>query len=358
MAGERTEEATPKKREDSRKKGQISKSQDFNSALMLAIGMSLLFMLVPSIMEKLKFIISYTFTHLHPSQINVENLEGIFAPYFVTLAEITLPFLLTLAVAGFVIVRMQVGHLITFEPLKLTAEKVSPKKYLGNLKNNFNIFSPKKIVELAKSFAKLFIVGAFAWSVIDARKDELFSLLGAELNQSFVVITDILAQIVINICVVLLVLGILDKKYQNYEFEKSIKMTKQDVKDERKNQDGDPIIKGKIKATQMRFAQQRMMSEVPTANVVVTNPTHYAVALRYDTNKAPIPQVVAKGVDYVAFKIREIAENNEVLIVENKPLARTLYKLVPLEGLIPPELYVAVAEVLAYVHKKNQGSKR
>ena len=136
-----------------------------------------------------------------------------------------------------------------------------------------------------------------------------------------------------------------------------LKMTKQEVKDERKNADGDPKIKAHIKKTQMRFAMQRMMSAVPKADVVVANPTHYAIALSYDISKAPAPQVVAKGVDYVAFKIREIAEANGVPVVENPPLARTLYKIVPLDGMVPAELYVAVAEVLAFVYKTNKGKR-
>ena len=131
-------------------------------------------------------------------------------------------------------------------------------------------------------------------------------------------------------------------------------MTKQEVKDEWKNMEGDPVIKGKIRSIQMKFAQQRMMGGVKQADVVVTNPTHYAVALKYDQQETPVPMVVAKGVDFIAFKIREIAKANNIPIVENRPLARSLYKLVPIDGIIPPELYVAVAEVLSFVFKNRQ----
>jgi len=324
---------------------------------MLAIGIALLFALFPFIMNRLEYTAVYTFTNLHPSKIHTNDIIGLFAPYFIILAQITLPFLLILMIAGIFVVRMQVGPLFTVETIKPKFDKLSPMGMLKALKENFNIFAPKKLVELTKSFLKMLIVGAFAYSVIDSRKQELFTLLGAELSLSFTTIVDILSQIVVNTCIIMIILGFFDKKYQNYEFEKSIKMTKQEIKDERKNAEGDPVIKSKIKAAQMRFAQQRMMSEIPTANVVVTNPTHYAVAIRYDTTKAPAPQVVAKGVDYVAFKIREIAENNNIPIVENKPLARTLYKLGPLEGIIPAELYVAVAEVLAYVYRLNKDKR-
>jgi len=146
----------------------------------------------------------------------------------------------------------------------------------------------------------------------------------------------------------------LDKSFQVYEFEKSIKMSKQEIKDEAKDAEGNPEIKAKIRSIQMRMARQRMMSAIPTADVVVTNPTHYAVAIKYDKTKASAPMVVAKGVDFVAFKIREVAENNKIPIIENRPLARALYKLVPVDGIIPADMFVAVAEVLAYVYKKDK----
>lgn len=358
MADERTEDATPKRIQQARSEGQIPKSQDFDSAVMLTVGMVILFKLTPFILDRLRFTLIYTFTHLHPLFINADNFEGIFASYMHTLGLILLPFLLILFITAIVLKRAQVGPLLSWKAIKPKLDKLSPMKFTKNLIDTFNIFKPKKLVELLKSFLKMIVVAAFVYNTIDGRKDELLTLLGADVSLSFATITSILKDMVINICVILLIIGIIDKKYQKYEFDKSIKMTKQEIKDERKNADGDPQIKAKIKAAQYKFAQQRMVSEIPTADVVVTNPTHYAVALRYDTSKAPAPQVIAKGVDYVAFKIKEVAENNNVPIVENKPLARTLYKIVPLEGLIPAELYVAVAEVLAFVLQKNQGNKR
>ena len=159
---------------------------------------------------------------------------------------------------------------------------------------------------------------------------------------------------IINMCLAMLILGYLDKKYQTYEYEKSIKMTKQEVKDEYKDTEGDPKIKARIKSIQMQMARQRMMSAVPQADVVVTNPTHYAVAIQYDKSKAPAPMVVAKGVDYLAFQIRDIAKSHNVPIVENRPVARALYNTVPVDGIIPSDLYVAVAEILAYVYNSKK----
>jgi flagellar biosynthetic protein FlhB len=198
------------------------------------------------------------------------------------------------------------------------------------------------------------VVGSCGFSVLNGRKDELYGLLGMDINSSFVIIGSILTKMLINMCLAMIVLGIFDKKYQDYEFEKSIKMSKQEIKDEMKDTEGDPKIKSRIRSIQMRMAQQKMMSAIPQADVVVTNPTHYAVAIKYDKSKAPAPMVVAKGVDFVAFKIREVATHNNIPIIENRPLARALYKLVPIDGIIPADMFVAVAEVLAYVYNKDK----
>ena len=220
----------------------------------------------------------------------------------------------------------------------------------------FNPFEPRSMVEFAKSILKIVVVAACGYSAVNSRKGDLLGLVGLEFPIALNIIVSVLINMIINMCLAMLVLGYLDKKYQTYEYEKSIKMTKQEVKDEHKDTEGDPKIKARIKSIQMQMARQRMMSSVPQADVVVTNPTHYAVAIKYDKTKAPAPIVVAKGVDYVAFQIREIAKANNVPIVENKPLARALYKLVPVDSVIPPDLYVAVAEILAFVYNKNNNA--
>lgn len=265
--------------------------------------------------------------------------------------------MIVLAAAAAVIKRLQVGAMFSMEVLKPKFNKFSPASMLGALKKVLNPFSAKNAVEVGKSLLKLLIIGGIGFNVVMSRKDELFGLVGADINTAFAVLGSILMQMIINMCLMMLLIGIIDKKFQDYQFEKSIKMTKQEIKDEYKNVEGNPQIKAKIRAMQMQMAQQRMMSEIKDANVVVVNPTHYAVALKYDRLVAPAPKVVAKGVDFLAFKIREIAKNNNVPIVENKPLAQSLYKLVPLGDIIPAELYTAVAEVLAYVYNKNRGGR-
>jgi len=351
MSDERTEKATPKRRNKSRQEGQISKSQDLNMAVTLAISFWVIFLFMPSISNKLKDITIDILSGLHPHTVTNSNFIGLVSTYIFTTIHILVPVMAFIMISGIIINYIQVGPIFTTKTITPDFSKLGPEKVIKGFQKFFQL---KSFVELIKSIIKAVLVGGVGYSVVRKREHELVALLGSDIMTSLGVIGSILLEMLIQICIILFILGIIDKKYQDYEFEKSIKMTKQEVKDERKNAEGDPKIKSKIRGIQMRFAMQRMMSSVPTADVIVTNPTHYAVALRYDTSKAPAPQVVAKGVDFVAFKIREVAQNNNIPIVENRPLARTLYKIVPLDGLVPAELYVAVAEVLAYVYKTNK----
>jgi len=357
-ADEKTEEATPRRKQKEREKGNIPRSQDMNSALALSVAIGLFIAFAPRIMEKLQNMLRYAFTNINPATINTDSLSAIVNPYFSFFTGAVFPFVVTLFLVTALVIFTQVGPMFASEKLKPKFDKLSPMNILNNAKKQLNPFEPKNLMEFAKSIAKMIAVFIAGFSVISARKDALLGLLGASPETGFAVLSSVLVQMALAICAILLLIGYIDKKYQVYEFNKSIKMTKSEVKDEWKNTEGDPQVKAKIKSAQMRFAQQKMVAAIPTADVVVTNPTHYAVAIKYDRTKSAAPLVVAKGVDYLAFKIREIAENNKIPIVENKPLAQALYKLVPVEGAIPAELYVAVAEVLAWVYNKNKSGVR
>jgi flagellar biosynthetic protein FlhB len=354
MSDDKTEAASGKRRDKERDQGNISKSQDLNSALMVTTSIALLGMFSGKIFETLETLLQQTFTHLNPKDISTDNILLIFLPFAKASGDILLPFLLVLMVAAYFIIRSQVGHVFAIDKIKFNLENLAPSKMLQGLKKMFNPVDPNTAVEFIKSFIKLIVVGMCGFSVLNGRKDELYGLLGMDVNGSFIIIGSILSNMLINMCIAMIVIGILDKKFQDYQYEKSIKMSKQELKDEYKDSEGDPKIKAKIRSMQMKMAQQKMMSNIPTADVVVTNPTHYAVAIKYDKTKAAAPMVVAKGVDFVAFKIREVAENNKIPIIENRPLARALYKLVPVDGIIPSDMFVAVAEVLAYVYNKNK----
>ena len=356
-AAERTEEATTRRRNKERERGNVAKSRDMDAALVMAAGIALFAVFAGSMSDNIMGMMRETFSHLDYSNIDTSNVMGIFLPYFKYLAIIVLPFLVLLVIATILIIRLDVGHVFSLEKAKFNLENLSPRRMLQNAKRIFNPFEPRSMVEFAKSILKIVVVGACGYSAINSRKGDLLGLVGLEIPIALNIIMSILINMIINMCLAMLVLGYLDKKYQNYEYEKSIKMTKQEIKDEHKDTEGDPKIKARIRSIQMQMARQRMMSSVPGSDVVVTNPTHYAVAIKYDKTKAPAPMVVAKGVDYLAFQIREIAKENNVPIVENRPVARALYNTVPVDGMIPSDLYVAVAEILAYVFRqKNENN--
>ncbi len=353
---ERTEEATTRRRQKEREKGNVSKSRDMDAALVMVSGIALLAVFAKYMGETILNMMRETFSHLHTAKdIDLGNVLGVMLPYFQQLGYILLPFFVLLVIISIIIIRMDVGQVFALEKIKFNLSNLSPRRMLQNAKKMFNPFEPRSLVELAKSILKIVVVAACGYSAINARKADLMGLIGLDPVTALHIILSIMINMIINMCLAMLILGYIDKKYQNYEYEKSIKMTKQEVKDEQKDIEGDPKIKARIKSIQMQMARQRMMSSVPQADVVVTNPTHYAVAIKYDKEKAPAPIVTAKGVDYLAFQIREIAKENNVPIVENRPVARALYTNVPIDGMIPTDMYVAVSEILAYVYRlKNE----
>ena len=351
-AAERTEEATPRRRQKEREKGNVAKSRDMDAALVMVSGIALLAVFTKYMGETILNMMRETFAHLHTfKDIDTSNILGLLLPYFQQLGIILLPFFVLLVILTIIIIRMDVGYVFSLQKIKIDPANLSPRRMIQNAKRLLNPFAPRSLVELAKSILKIVVVTACGYSAINARKADLMGLIGLEPITALHIIISILINMIINMCLAMLILGFIDKKYQQYEFEKSIKMTKQEIKDEQKDIEGDPKIKAKIKSIQMQMARQRMMSSVPQSDVVVTNPTHYAVAIKYDKNIAPAPIVTAKGVDYLAFQIREIAKENNVPIVENRPVARALYNNVPLDGMIPSDLYVAVSEILAYVYR-------
>ena len=354
-AAEKTEEATSRRRSKERERGNVAKSKDMESALVMVAGIALLAVFAKHMYSNIQSMMYETFSNLNPSSIDTTSIVGIMYPYFKYLGIIVLPFFVLLFIVAIIVIRMDIGHVFALEKAKFNPENLSPKRMLENAKRMINPFQPRSMVEFAKSILKILIVGACGYSAVNSRKSDLLGLVGLPIPDALSIIGSILFNMIINMCLAMLVLGYLDKKYQTYEYEKSIKMTKQEIKDEHKDTEGDPKIKARIKGIQMQMARQRMMSAVPQADVVVTNPTHYAVAIQYDKTKAPVPIVVAKGVDYLAFQIRDIAKQNNVPIVENRPVARALYNSVPVDGIIPSDLYVAVAEILAYVYNSKRG---
>ena len=232
----------------------------------------------------------------------------------------------------------------TTKPLQPKFSKLNPMKGFGR------IFSPNSLVELLKSVLKLALIGYMVYSYLKDKISNIFLLYDITLNQAIGMIGEIVVDLGIRIAAIYMIIAFLDFGYQKWKFHEDMKMTKQEVKDEYKNQEGDPQIKGKQKQRMREASMRRMMQQLPEADVVITNPTHYAVAIKYDPEKYDAPYVLAKGENYLAQRIKDVAKENHIEIVENKPLARMLYANVDIGGLIPPELYQAVAEVLAFVY--------
>ncbi len=343
--GEKTEEATPKKREDTRKKGQVPKSQDVNTSILLFSVFLLLFVIGGFLRDQFTGLYKTAFQEYARWDLTQNNVQQIFVEASFEMTKTLAPIAAMAMVAGIASNLLQVGVMFTGEPLKIDPKKLNP------IQGAKKIFSARALVELFKSLLKIGFVGTVTFSILWWRKGDMLEMSQKSLESAIGFFGQTTIIMGISASLLLLVLSVIDYTYQRYDHEKNIRMSKQDVKDEHKNMEGDPQIKSKIKEKQKQMSQQRMMSEVPEADVVITNPTHYAIAIKYDEDKSQAPYVVAKGVDYVAQKIKEIAKQHDVITVENRPLARALYDEVEVEDAIGEEFYQAVAEILAYVYR-------
>ncbi|SEN58246.1 flagellar biosynthetic protein FlhB [Amphibacillus marinus] len=345
FSGEKTEKATPKKREDTRKKGQVAKSQDLNTAILLFLMFLTFIAIGPFWKERMTNLFSRTFSEFIFTNVTQGSIHLVFIEVVNYMAITIAPVLVVAVIAGISATFLQIGFLFTTEPLQFKLDKLNP------ISGAKKIFSIRAIVELVKSLLKIAIIGTVTFSVLWLNKDEMMMLAQGNIDSALSFFGRTATQMGIYASIAILILGILDYGYQRFDYEKNIRMSKNDIKDEHKNIEGDPLIKSKIKEKQRQMAMRRMMSDVPQADVVITNPTHFAIAIKYDETKADAPYVVAKGVDYVALKIRQIATNHDVMLVENRPLARALYAEAEIGQAINESFYQAVAEVLAYVYQ-------
>jgi len=345
FAGEKTEKATPKKRQDSRKKGQVAKSAEIPSSLILLACICCLLMLGPFLQKQILNMFGEIFLQRLNMEVTPQNTLSLFGHYALQVLIILSPIFAMVLIIAFAANYVQFGWLFTFEPIQPKLNKLNP------LKGFKRIFGMRAIVEFLKSSLKLISVGIIVYSVLWSNKKRFLDLAHLSIPDIFAFVTSLAVQMGILVAALLFILAIGDFLYQKHEYEKNLKMSKQDIKDEYKNAEGDPLIKGKIKERQRRMALMRMMQEVPNADVVITNPTHFAVALKYDAAKMEAPTVIAKGQDYLALRIREIAKQNDVITMENKPLARALFERTEVGQSVPGDLFQAVAEVLAYVYR-------
>ncbi|MGG0738014.1 flagellar biosynthesis protein FlhB [Niallia taxi] len=348
FSGEKTEKATPKKKQDTRKKGQVAKSQDINTALVLIAVFAVLNFAGGSILKGIVSLMNFSLNDLMLMELTEHNIKSIFIEILKQTAIILSPILAAAMIAGVIANYIQVGVLFTTEPIKFKLEKINP---LSGLKRMFSI---RSIVELLKSILKITVIGIVTFAILWNKLEQILLLSQKSIGAALITIAKLTVQMGLVGSGALLFLALFDYLYQKYDYEKNIRMSKQDIKDEYKNVEGDPLIKSKIKQRQREMAMRRMMQDVPTADVVITNPTHYAICLKYDEDKYDAPYVVAKGVDFLAQKIKLIAKEHEVITVENRPLARALYSQVDVGDIVPEEFFKTVAEILAYVYRTKK----
>ncbi|NOU84861.1 flagellar biosynthesis protein FlhB [Paenibacillus sp. LMG 31460] len=345
FAGEKTEPATAKKRQDARKKGQVAKSMDLPAAFILLFSFLSFLMFGGYMKEKLVNIFRNVYENQLTIDITAANVQVLFVDLVQQGLIILAPIFILVVLVAFIGNYAQIGFMFIGDPLMMKFNKINP------IEGFKRIFSLRTVMDFLKSTMKMLIIGYVVYTTLMGEKAKLLGLGHAPLESTFSFIASVTLKLGIKIGAILIVLAIFDFIYQKYEYEKSLKMSKQDIKDEYKKSEGDPLIKGKIRAKQRQMAMQRMMQEVPKADVIITNPTHFAVALKYDSNNMQAPTVIAKGADYVALKIKEVAKKNGIMTMENKPLARAIFAQVEIGDSIPAELFQAVAEVLAYVYK-------
>lgn len=342
---DKTEKATSKKRSEARKKGQVAKSREIPSVAVLLTGLSTLYLFGSFIYSHIRSVMHESFSMIGRPGLGMTD----FLVFNYDMVRHFIMIMAPLMIAVFVIAVLsnlaQVGWLFTWEPLMPQLSRVSPIKGIGRL------FSKQSFVELFKSIAKLTLVGLVAYWTVKGEMAGFVSLGDMEVASIALYILRVILKIFLRVSLAMIFLAVLDYAFQRWQFEQKLKMTKQEVKEELKQSEGDPLIKSRIRRVQQEMARRRMMQEVPKADVIVTNPVHLALALRYDSGVMNAPLVVAKGAGALAEKIKALAKEHHIPIVEDKELARRLYEVVEIGREIPSAFYHAVAEVLTYVYK-------
>lgn len=351
--GEKTEPATSKKLNDIRKEGQVAKSKE----IITAISLMSLFIILKVYLSSLGTGLIDVYKEIYSSVPLVisESASGlqtrmattVLRQVIVDVVKLAIPILIVAVVIAVLGNMLQQKWMVTAKPLQPKLSKLSP---ISGLKR---MFSVRQLMELLKSIAMIALIMVVVYTTIKSKMNVLLTFYDVGLNAALSTIGSIIIDLGIKISAVFLIVGFVDLIYQRHKFKTDNMMTKQEVKDEFKNAEGDPQVKGQIKRRMQEISRRRMMQQLPEADVVITNPTHFAVALKYEPDSGKAPVVIAKGADYLAFQIRDKAKEYNISVVENKPLARIIYHNVDIGMEIPPELYYAVAEILASVLRTN-----
>ena len=348
MSGERSEAATPRRRQEARERGQVLKSVEVNTAVVLLAGAWMLQSMAPSIGTMLLDLLRYTFTHLVQDDFSVQGVHTRALGLSLLVMKVVGPFTVGLAVIAALSCLVQVGPLLTWKPLQPQFSRLNPL-------NGFQrLLSMNALVDLFKSILKITLVGSVAWAAFQGQVTTLPTLADMTPLQAMRAVGDAVYQIVWRVVMVFGGLALADYFYQRYSYEKSLKMSKEDIKEEFKQSEGDPQIRGRLRQRARALSRQRMMKQVPQADVVVTNPTHFAIALKYGPGM-DAPMVLAKGERLLAQQIKKVAREHHVPMVENRPLAQALFKACEVGQAVPQDMYKAVAEVLAWVYRMYPG---
>lgn len=342
---EKTEQATPRKRREAREEGNVAQSTEVNSAIVLLVGIVGLKFLASYYLNGLYFISQFVFTRLSVIEITTSNATDYLTQGVKFLGMVMAPLALLILIAGVLSNVLQSGFLISGKALAPKFSKLNPLKGLKRM------VSMKSLVEVLKGLLKVIIIGIVSYITIRNESDIFLQIINLDVQSIVAIVGSIGYKIGLRASIVLIILAAFDYAYQKYEYEKNLRMTKQEIKEEYKRTEGDPIIKARIRSIQRERARRRMLSEVPKADVIITNPTHLAVAIQYDSENANAPVVIAKGARLVAQKIKEIGKTHNIPIVENKPVARMLFQTTEIGMEIPYDMYQAVAEILAYVYQ-------
>lgn len=340
MPENKTEKATPRKRQKAREKGQVAKSREIPCVMTLITGITVLYFYGSHMYQRFRGFSQYLFVNPSMEQLHL-------LPHLV-LKEFA--FMITPIMAGVLIVAImanisQVGFLFSVEAISFDLTKIDP---ISGIKR---LFSKQMVVEVFKSIAKIAIVGVVVFSIIKGEISNLITLMDREVGAIFQYLMVVSFKIIIYVAPIMVILAVIDYAFQKWEFERNLKMTREEVKEEFRQTEGDPLVKARIRSLQRQMAKQRMMKDVPKADVIIKNPTHLAVALRYVKEEMHAPKVIAKGAGIIAEKIEEIAKSHGIPVIQNKKLAQALYKMVEIGEEIPAVLYQAVAEVLAYIYR-------
>jgi flagellar biosynthetic protein FlhB len=342
---ERTEKATPRKRKKVREEGRVARSQELNSAVMLLLGTTAIYFMAPVLGDQLHKVMTTILRDAPLMDRSFNSILSFFSNRIVDFFIILAPIFAILAVIAYGINVLQVGILFSSKALEPKLDKL-------NIVNGFKrLISVRSLVELVRDVLKITVIAVVGYKIISSHMDTYFMLSDNTVSVFTGTMGTLALTTTLKIAAVLLLLALFDYAYQKYDFEKNIKMSKQEIKDEMKDTEGSPQIKQRVRQIQRDMVRRRMMTEIPQADVVVTNPTHIAIALKYEADKMDAPMVVAKGERLLAERIKEIALESDVPVVENKPLARALFKMCDVGSYVPAKLYRAVAEVLAYVYR-------